>query len=172
MKDRWNYCPQCGTNVNKRVSISSLLSRQMDIMRNLMTRDDYEVQRIRPVRNALTIRIDSRGFGQPHVQVFPKPIAAQQKEPYQERRTERKLTGEIIEPKVNVKRLAREMIMTIPLPGVKSGADIELNRLEDSVEVRAFAGDKGYFKILNIPKNHRLVEKSLTDGKLNLKFAI
>ena len=81
MKDRWNYCPQCGTHVNKRVSMFSLLSRQMDIMRNLMTRDDYEVQRIRPVRNALTIRIDSRGSGQPHIQVFPKPVAATQKEP-------------------------------------------------------------------------------------------
>jgi len=145
----------------------------MDILRNLLMRDDDYQPRIQTSRNTIAIQIDSRGFGEPTIQVFPKPVAAGE-EPYQERRiqTERKLTGKIIEPKVDVKRLAKEMIITIPLPDVKSEGDIELNRFTDSVELKAFAGDKGYFKILNIPKNHKLVEKSLVDGRLSLKFAI
>ena len=169
---KWNFCPRCGSQINKRITMFDILRRQMDVLRNLMLRGDEYEPRIQQPRNAITIRIDSRGSREPQVRVFPKPIPAAQEEPYQGRRPERRLTGKIIEPKTHIKRLAKEILITIPLPGVKSDGDVELNVLSDSVEVRAFAGDKGYFKILNIPKNHRLVEKTLSDGKLNLKFTI
>jgi len=126
LKDKWSYCPSCGTQTNKRVSMFNLLKRQMDILRNLMLDDNYESRRVQSPQNAITIRINSRGFGQPNVRVLPKPVPVGQ-EPYQERRqSERKITGKIIEPKVNVKRLAKEMIITIPLPGVKSELELLL----------------------------------------------
>ena len=144
----------------------------MDILRNLMFRDNVYEGKIQRPRTGITIRIDSRGFREPQVRIFPKPVAISQ-QPYQKKKSaERKLPRKIIEPKVRVKRLAKEMIITILLPDVNSEKDIELNRFTDSIEIRAFARNKGYFKILIIPKNHRLVEKSLDDGKLNLKFAI
>jgi len=168
---KWNYCPHCGKQVDKRVTMFSLLKRQMDIIRNLMLGDEYRPN-VQRSRNAITIRIDSRGFGEPHIHVLSKPFRTEQNEPYQTRKQRRRLVGKIIEPEVNVKRLAKEMIITIPLPGVKSEKDIELNRLENSIELRAFAGDRGYFKILNIPKSHKLIERSLNNSKLNLRFVI
>ena len=173
LKDKWDYCPHCGTQVNKQISMFGLLKKQMDIMRNLMLNDNFYDQRNERPRTGLTIRIDSRRVNQPRMQVFARPVPAREKEPYQGRvQNQRTLPANIIEPKVHVKRLAKEMIITIPIPGVKSGKDVELNRFTNSLEVRAFAKDKGYFKILNIPKSHKLVEKTLSDESLSLKFAI
>lgn len=168
----WNFCPNCGTEISKRIGMFDILKKQMDILRNVLTKEDYESQRTQTVRNAITIRINSGGFGNPHIQIIPKPVAVSS-EPYRERKQlERKLPEKVIEPEVQVKRLAKEMIFTIPLPDVKSETDIDLILLEDSIEIRALAKDKGYFKILTVPKNYRLIEKSLDSGNLNLKFSI
>lgn len=169
---KWNYCPKCGTQTDRRVSMFDILKNQMNVLRNIMTRDEEYESKVQRT-NGLTIRINSMGFGQPNVQVFQKPIPVGQEEPYKERRQpERKLTGQIIEPEAKIKRLAKEMIVTLPLPDVKSEKDVELNFLQDSVEVRAFTRNGGYFKILNIPENYKFVEKNLESGNLSLKFAI
>jgi len=173
MKDKWNYCPTCGTQVNKQVSMFGLLKKQMDIMRNLVGRTDEYEPRIQEPRNAITIQINSSGMREPRVQVFLKPIPSREGQHYVDKKSvQRKMPGIVVEPEIKVKRLAREMLFTIPLPNIKSGEDVELKILPDSVEVKAFGKKKGYFKILNIPKNYKLVEKSLNDGNLNLKFAI
>ena len=174
MKDSWNYCPNCGAYVDKPLTMGNILRKQMDILRVLMSGVDSgeEMAPPRPM-GGITIRIDSRGMNQPNIQVFPKPVAAGHPNDYQMKKPpERKLPDNIIEPEVKVKRLAKEMTFTIPLPDVKSPNDVELSRFSDSMEVRAFANDMGYFKILNIPSNHRLIEKTFSDGNLNLKFAI
>jgi hypothetical protein len=103
------------------------------------------------------------------VQQYPKPKSDEEVD---KNFNPRKLKGKIVEPKVSVKRLSDVMTYKIPLPDVKSEKEIELNRLTDSLELRAFAKDKGYFKILNIPKNHKLIEKNLDNGILNLKFSV
>ena len=83
-----------------------------------------------------------------------------------------KLPKTVIEPKVNIKRLSDAIVVNVELPGVKSEQDVGLNRFPDSIELRAHAGDKGYFKILKIPYRNKLVERSLDNGKLSLKFSI
>lgn len=169
LRDKWNYCPRCGAEVNKKINMFNLLRRQMDILRNLMVDSNME-QNVQSPRNAITIRIDSNGFRNPRVNLYPQP--KQKKDINDAKRTEpKKLTGKVIEPDVKVKRLSNEIMFKIPLPDVKSEKNVELNRLTDSLEVRAFARDKGYFKILNVPRNHKLIDKSLDNGTLNLKFA-
>ena len=173
MKDKWDYCPTCGTQVDKQISMFNLLKRQMDIMKNLVGRVDEDEPRMQEPRNAITIQINSSGMREPRVQVFPKPISPREDQNYVNKKSiQRKMPGTVVEPEMKVKRLAREMLFTIPLPDIKSGEDIELKILPDSVEIKAFGKKKGYFKILNIPKNYKLVEKSLNDENLNLKFAI
>ncbi|PIV68360.1 MAG: hypothetical protein COW21_04320 [Candidatus Aenigmarchaeota archaeon CG15_BIG_FIL_POST_REV_8_21_14_020_37_27] len=169
---KWNFCPKCGVKTDRRVTMFDILKNQMNVLRNLMANDnEYESRTYRS--NGVTIRINSSSFGEPNVHVLQRPVPVNQGQPYKEKRQEeRKLTGRIIEPKVNVRRLDKEIVITVPLPDVKSEGDIEVNRFTDSIEIRAFAGDKGYFKILNIPQNQKLVGKSLDNGMLNLKFAI
>jgi HSP20 family molecular chaperone IbpA len=172
MKDNWNYCPKCGSKVNKPITMTTILRKQMDILKNLMRGIDEDYEERHP-RNAITIRIDSRGLSQPRIQVSSTSKKSRNPQNYKIKNPpSRKLPSNIIEPQAEIKRLAKEIVITIPLPGVKSEKDIELSRFSDSMELRAFAKKKGYFKILNIPSQHKLLQKDLTDGKLSLKFAV
>lgn len=74
------------------------------------------------------------------------------------------------EPKTEAKRTDGKVAVDMEMPGVKGEENIEIRELEDSVEVKAVAGDRGYFKILTKPGKSRLVEKRFEKGKLHLAF--
>lgn len=75
------------------------------------------------------------------------------------------------EPKADIRRTLTGLIVELELPDVKSEADIDVKELESSVEVKAMAGDKAYFKILTKPEQFHLKGKKFKDGKLVLEFA-
>jgi len=72
----WNYCPICGNELEKPVTIANLLRRQMDILRNLM-KNDISSERSRKISGGITIKINSSGFHEPRIHVIQEP-------PYQE----------------------------------------------------------------------------------------
>ena len=73
------------------------------------------------------------------------------------------------EPKTEVKKLDSRVVVDMELPGIKE-RDIEVNELEASVEVKAMAGDKAFFKILTKPEEFSIVEKKFEKGRLHLEF--
>ncbi|MEM5798763.1 MAG: hypothetical protein QXP39_01815, partial [Candidatus Aenigmatarchaeota archaeon] len=75
------------------------------------------------------------------------------------------------EPKAEIKRLDSKIVVELDLPNVKSESDISIQELEQSVEIRAIAGKKAYFKIITKPEQFRLVKKRFSNGKLYLEFA-
>ncbi|MCX6815113.1 MAG: zinc-ribbon domain-containing protein [Candidatus Aenigmarchaeota archaeon] len=75
------------------------------------------------------------------------------------------------EPKTSVARSASKVVVSIQLPGVESANDIEVSELENSVEVKALAQDKAYFKILTKPSQFRLSKKSFEKGVLQMEFS-
>lgn len=54
------------------------------------------------------------------------------------------------EPETKVRRLTNKVIYEIILPGVKSEKDIIINKLQNSIEIKAFTKDKAYFKLIPI----------------------
>ena len=72
------------------------------------------------------------------------------------------------EPKTNVKRLSNTVIYEINMPGVKSLDDISIVKLENSIEIKAVAKDKAYFKL--IPVNLAILDYELERGKLILEL--
>jgi len=72
------------------------------------------------------------------------------------------------EPEVKIKRDVHRMEIEVDLPDVESAKDIEVVELEESIEIRAYAKDKVYFKIISKPKNKSIVEKKFEKGKLKL----
>lgn len=72
------------------------------------------------------------------------------------------------EPLTEIRRLSDSIIYELKLPGVKSINDISINRLEDSIEVRAISKTKGYFKV--IPIGLPIKDYSLKKGVLSLKL--
>jgi len=75
------------------------------------------------------------------------------------------------EPKTSVARSASRVVVSIHLPGVESEKDIEVSELENSVEVKALAKDRAYFKILTKPGQFRLSRKSFEKGVLHMEFS-
>ena len=75
------------------------------------------------------------------------------------------------EPKTSVARSASKVVVSIQLPGVDSEKDIEISELENSVEVKALAHDRAYFKILTKPGQFRLARKSFQKGVLEMEFS-
>jgi hypothetical protein len=63
------------------------------------------------------------------------------------------------EPESEIQNIGNKQIISIKLPDVKSEDDIEVKKLEQSIEVKAFTDDKAYFKLIPIPKNATISKK-------------
>jgi len=67
-----------------------------------------------------------------------------------------------------VRRLSGKVVYEIELPEVKDSKDIIIQQLENSIEIKAFAKDKAYFKFL--PVNLPLERYKFNNGKLTLEL--
>jgi len=74
------------------------------------------------------------------------------------------------EPNTNVRRLSDKVIYEIDLEGVQLIEDISIVRLESSIEIKAIAKDKAYFKTISI--NFPIINYNLSKGKLVLEFGV
>lgn len=74
------------------------------------------------------------------------------------------------EPETSVKNIGGRIIAEVKLPDVKRAEDIELRLLENSIEVRAIAGDKAYFKILTKPPETNVVRREFRKGILTIEL--
>ncbi len=72
------------------------------------------------------------------------------------------------EAKSDVKRLSDKIVYEIALPGVKDPRKIFINKLQNSIEIKAFGEDKIYFKL--IPISMQIRGYSLEDEKLTLEL--
>jgi HSP20 family molecular chaperone IbpA len=72
------------------------------------------------------------------------------------------------EPKTQIKRLPDKLICEIELPGVKSEKDISIKDLPESVEVKAIAKKKAYFKVFQMALE--ISKFKLEKEKLILEF--
>lgn len=72
------------------------------------------------------------------------------------------------EAKTEVRRFSNKIVYEIDLPGIKNLKDVIINKLENSVEIKAFAKDTAYFKLL--PINLPILNYKLEDSKLILEF--
>jgi HSP20 family molecular chaperone IbpA len=75
------------------------------------------------------------------------------------------------EPKTSVRRVDSKVTVDMEMPGVKSESDISISEMQESVEVKAFAGKKAFFKILTKPAQFRLTSRKFRGGRLHLEFS-
>lgn len=72
------------------------------------------------------------------------------------------------EAKTEVRRFSNKIAYEISLPGIKKLEEIIVNKLENSIEIKAFSSNKVYFKL--IPLNLPLTDYKLENEKLILEF--
>jgi len=73
-----------------------------------------------------------------------------------------------VEPKTNIRRLSNKVTYEIKMPGVKSVKDISIIQLENSIEIKALANKKVFYKI--IPINLPINKYNLSKGILTLEL--
>jgi len=73
------------------------------------------------------------------------------------------------EAETKVRRLSNKIIYEIALPSVKDIKNVFVNKLENSIEIKAFSKDKVYFKL--IPINLPILNYELKDEKLLLELS-
>ena len=72
------------------------------------------------------------------------------------------------EPKTNIRRLSNKITYEIKMPGVRSLKDISIIQLENSIEIKALANGKVFYKI--IPINLAINRYNLSKGILTLEL--
>ncbi len=200
VSDDWGYCPNCGDRLNKKKDLMDLsdvfdgMQKELDQMNNIFEKN-LEVFDIRPFfkqplkGKGFTIKIVNKNGQKPEVSVktfgdVDAKAVEQTLSKYigQERPSRTPISQNVQqkvpteppkiteEPATNVRRMGDSVVIEVKLPGVKSMGDVRVQDLESSVEVRARAGDKAYFKILTKPETFRLADTKFSDELLFLEF--
>ncbi len=72
------------------------------------------------------------------------------------------------EPQTNIRRLSNKVVYEIKIPGVKNVSDLSIIQLESSIEIKALAAKKVFYKI--IPINLPINSYNLSNGVLTLEL--
>ncbi len=192
----WRFCPGCGFRFAGRKDVFtavfgdmfSKLGREMQPGRSMekhMEVLDLTPFLRQPGSAGFSVKITRTGRNQPEVSVQTFGNMNRQKieqqiqrqlgvRPQEEvpqhtgyTRPEPRVTEE---PKAAVAQKDGKVAVDIELPGV-ADRDVEISELENSVEIKAMAGDKAYFKIITKPKNTRLLAHRFEKGKLTVEFS-
>jgi len=183
VKEGWKFCPYCGEElIDIRTPLRTFRSMFADADREferLVRMFGLNLQFPRVSGGGVSITIRSGSGVQPEVKIktygdykkFEPELKRKLgiKEGVKEIKEERKLPKITEEPKTIIQNLGDRRVVTIELPGVKDERDVEIRKLEQSVEVKAFAKDKAYFKLLPIPKGAS-VESEFKDERLILEI--
>ncbi len=197
----WEFCPKCGETLREQQQdpFSEIFERmgQEISQMNKMIESQMEVFDISPMfkgkrgqqqGSGFSISISASGDRPPEVSVrtfgdvderaikqqLSRQLGSEISQPkIREEKKEQpvKIKYETMEePKAKIEASGKRVIAEMELPGVKTD-DIEINELESSVEVKALAGKKAFFKILKKPQGHRITSKSFNKGVLKLEFS-
>jgi HSP20 family molecular chaperone IbpA len=74
------------------------------------------------------------------------------------------------EPIVKIERDNDKESITINLPDINRPENIEIRKLEQSLEIKAFANDKAYFKLIPIEPDMEISNKTFKDGILRIEL--
>lgn len=198
LQEDWNYCPSCGYYVAALKKsremfedifgdIDSVFGDFEKMFREMLSSAFEDIEKIDKVKSknprvrhgGISIVIKSGTGMKPVISV--KTFGDYKKlEPQIKQRLGVKEEKKIKEvkpkkvPKVteeaNVKTEEKDgkIIITVDLPDVKSEEDIEIKKLEQSIEIKAFAGDKAYFNLVPIPPNTHIAKTEFKNGRLKI----
>jgi len=187
IREDWSFCPKCGSRLKKHSLFDSIFKRMEKEIDSMLERD-FEMFDLSPFfgnnkSKGFSIKITQSGNRKPKISIETfgnKGDVKGAKGSFDNKREHKKFISFPLkrtpktteEPKTDVKRIGDTLVVEIYLPGVKSKEDIEITQLENSIEVKAFADDRAFFKILTKPKHSRIVRKSFENGRLTLHLSL
>ncbi|HDJ96608.1 MAG TPA: zinc ribbon domain-containing protein [Candidatus Aenigmarchaeota archaeon] len=179
VKSDFKFCPYCGEDLSRgyHKSLFEEVERDFEEIDKLFDISKFGF----PVRSGgVSITIHS-GEGEPRIEV--KTFGDYKRfEPHIKKKLgikdhgikeiERKVKKPKVteEPKTEIKKVDGGELITVNLPGVKSIDDVEIRKLEQSIEIKAFCNGKVYFTLIPIKPNSKIVERRFEKGILTLQL--
>ncbi|MBU5689649.1 MAG: zinc ribbon domain-containing protein [Candidatus Aenigmatarchaeota archaeon] len=174
LKNDWSFCPNCGRPVRE----FGIFERMFNEIETEFQRIDKEFKkpRIKTSGGEIHITVQSGTGMEPRIEVRTSGDY-KNLEPEIKRKlglsesiknTFRK-PKKTEEPETKMSKNKDKTIITINLPDIKSEDQIEIKQFEQSIEVKAFAKDKTYFKLIPIPANS-VVNKTFRNGVLEIEI--
>lgn len=77
---------------------------------------------------------------------------------------------EMKEPECEICKKDGFTVINVELPDVKNMDDVDVSVYSESLEIRAYADNTAFFRIVKIPRGAKLRDQKLKDGKLILKL--
>ncbi|NOZ77032.1 MAG: hypothetical protein GXO65_05045 [Euryarchaeota archaeon] len=178
MEEDWAYCPYCGSARRRSAMFPSLFgSLFRDIEEEFRRLDRLFETELRPGREPFFGGVDIsivRGPGrEPDIRVQTHgDMEGYEPEIRRNLKIEKRQThpppDHVREPVTRMREEGRRLIFEMEVPLCKKEEDVEVRKLRESLEVKAYAGDTAYFKLFRIPKGARLVSWKLEDEKLTV----
>ncbi len=153
VQKEWKFCPQCGRPLHTQgLNISGINIDVTKMIGQLMPQ----------IFNSVV----NGNFSDAGSPASPKTRQGSKSS----RETASKMTGasKVVEPEDLVSNYGDTIVHSISLPGVKNKTDIEVNKMENSIEVRAVSGSKLYLKILQREKGQGLISEEFVNENLVL----
>ncbi|MEE9474660.1 MAG: zinc ribbon domain-containing protein [Candidatus Hydrothermarchaeaceae archaeon] len=179
--ENWEYCPFCGSSLKRGLApqfpsftgLEDLLTdideefrRMKDAFRSAwLDKKDFE-----PIKGGgISVRISSKEGRDPKIDVHtfgdyegPAP-KIEERLGIEKTRVPPKITRE---PKTLIEKKEGKLILRAEVPGVTSEEDIDIKRMTESIEIRAYAKDMAYFTLFCIPPNSKILSKRLENEEL------
>jgi hypothetical protein len=175
LEEHWKFCPHCGDNMNKK--FFGFFSKPK---RELSPEEEMERDMSKMMKQAEGM-LKLMGFpGKINIRIGKGPQMMQPQQPGQQRAVKIQADGlaeqeemqrnvkETLEPLTKETRIAKGMRYVLVLPGVMSANDVKIRQFHESIEIRAYAKDRAYFKVIPIGQNSQIVEKKYQEEMLKL----
>jgi len=191
----WQFCPKCGKktreesrhqfgifgNIDKEFE---RIDKEFEGVNRLFSFSPFKIQRLKMKPSpesrggGISIVVRSGTGMEPIVQVrttgdykkvepeIKKRLGVKQPETTPRERKVPKVTEE---PETEVQNIGQRKVITIKIPDVKNEDDVEIKRLGQSIEVKAFAGDKAYFKLIPVAEEAQ-IRNSFSKGILRIEI--
>ncbi|MBI2542575.1 MAG: zinc ribbon domain-containing protein [Candidatus Aenigmarchaeota archaeon] len=167
VKSDWMYCSNCGIDLTEKKHIHSEIDKDFRRIDKLFDgREPKFILKPSLKSKGISITITSDNMTPPKIEVmssgeFKRKSQIEEPKPV-------RIPKVTEEPHTKIERKHDKQIITVDMPDVKSLDDIELKQLHQSIEIKAFAGDKAYFKLIPIPMN-ATVNNEFKDGVLKIE---
>ncbi len=164
---KFNFCPICGERIRNN-SLNKILDYFNKEIKNLMKFTNIDnIDQNKHYNSMILIRIPETAINKKMINSLSEYNTNKKNEETDEQKT----LMNVKEPVTNIKNSNNRVSVKIHFPGVKK-SDIEIKKLSESIEIRAIGKKESFFKIVEMPKNMSLVEKSFSNENLTLTFSL
>jgi hypothetical protein len=176
VRENWDFCPVCGTQVQKAQIVRMPI--RFNFSEDMETDEDFDSMIQGAFKEAEKL-LQGMGFpgrinftinnqGPEHVQRIRNPAPAKKRVKHIEQ--PQRAVKSVEEPEMRIGNAPDGTYIELKVPGVTSVKDIIIKKLKESIEVRAYVGDKMYFKLIPITPDADIAERKFVNGVLSLKI--